>query len=157
MGHCYARGSSFSRILHAMTAPHLTFYLGLCFATVLGGCGADDEQLGLDYPIAPLEPQTATQERSASVAGQATFEGRIETRDIVLDGTAHTVAVLVTKTEELELWLDPDDDFDPDLVVRVWGEEVEDGVLEVERWEIVAPSVAAHGRLRAAVEPGAFE
>ena len=102
------------------------------FVVALGlGCGPDDEGFELF-------------ERGGLTASQAAFEGRFETRIVdLLDGTSRTVHVLVAPPEEMELVLDPSTQIARDAVVRVWGDEIEEGVLEVESYEIVAWPPAA--------------
>jgi MYXO-CTERM domain-containing protein len=94
--------------------------------TIPVGCGPDDE--GLEFL-----------ERSALASAQPAFEGRFETRIAnMLDGTARTIHVLVAEADERELVLDPSMEIGRDAIVRVWGEEIEPGVLEVESYEIVS-------------------
>jgi MYXO-CTERM domain-containing protein len=101
---------------------------------VLGGlvllcglaCGPDEE--GLDFL-----------ERAAGLApAQHAFEGRFETRIANMDdGTSRRHHVLVAPPDEMEVVLAPEMLIERDAVVRVWGDEIEDGVLEVESFEVV--------------------
>jgi hypothetical protein len=99
---------------------------GVALATVLVGCGPDDE--GLEFL-----------ERAALAPSQPAFEGRFETRIAdMLDGTSRTFHVLVAWPDEMEIVLDPSMEIARDSIVRVWGDEIDDGVLEVESYEIVS-------------------
>jgi MYXO-CTERM domain-containing protein len=95
------------------------------FASMLGACAAGDE---LDLL-----------ERSSMAPSQPAFEGRFETRIAIWpDGTERTIHVLVASAQELTISLDASVEIPRDAVVRVWGSELEDGVLEVDSYEIVA-------------------
>jgi hypothetical protein len=94
-------------------------------ATMLVACAADDELELL--------------ERFAVASSQPAFEGRFETRiATLLDGSARTIHVLVAPPQELTISLDASVEIPRDAVVRVWGSELEDGVLEVESYEVVS-------------------
>ena len=98
---------------------------GLALTTMPVGC-ADDE--GLDFL-----------ERAALAPSQPAFEGRFETRIANLDdGTARTLHVLVSQDDEREIVLDPSMEIGRDAIVRVWGDEIEAGVIEVESFEVLA-------------------
>jgi uncharacterized protein (TIGR03382 family) len=91
----------------------------------LGGCGPDGE--GLDLV-----------ERGALAPSQPAFEGRYLTRIARMhDGTSRTMQVLEAPPDEVELVLDPSMQIPSNALVRVWGDEVEHGVLEVESFEVV--------------------
>jgi MYXO-CTERM domain-containing protein len=107
-------------------SPSFSLVLGgFALMSVVGACGPDDE--GLDFL-----------ERAAMAPSQHAFEGRFETRIANMDdGTARTSHVLVAPPHEMEIVLDPSMEIARDAVVRVWGNEVDEGVLEVESFEVV--------------------
>jgi MYXO-CTERM domain-containing protein len=93
--------------------------------SMLVGCGPDDE--GLEFL-----------ERAAMAPAQHAFEGRFETRIANMhDGTSRTIHVLVDPPQEMEVLLDPSMEIARDAVVRVWGDETEEGALQVESFEVV--------------------
>jgi MYXO-CTERM domain-containing protein len=120
---------------HGGTVPFLryvpSFVSGLLvLSPVLVGCGPEDEGLEL-------------LERAAMSSAVPAFEGRFETRIAdMLDGTSRRFHVLVAGAEEMEVVLDPSMEIARDAIVRVWGDEIEQGVIEVESYEVVAHPTA---------------
>lgn len=101
-------------------------FIGFVALGVFGGCGPDGEAPDL-------------LERSALAYGQPAFEGRFETRIAdMLDGTARVSHHLVAAPEEIEVVLDPSMEIQRDAVVRVWGDEIDDGVIEIDEFEVVS-------------------
>jgi MYXO-CTERM domain-containing protein len=89
------------------------------------GCGSDDEGLEL-------------LQRAGLGPAQPAFEGRFLTRIARMhDGTSRTMQVLEGPLEDVELVLDPSMEIPSGAVVRAWGDVLDDGMLEVESFEIL--------------------